>query len=641
MKRNIAIFCTFFVLSSASLNAEDSSAQTEDSLLTENSSAQTENSLLTENSSAQTKDSLLTANSSAQTENSLLTANFSAQTEDSLLTPPQQSKDKLKVWSVDDEIYKNLCALYVREGLSLPSSAGPWSTDEFEKMLNKVSLKSADEISQKLYKKITSSLYENSRFETKDGLYFNINGIFNPEFYLHSNPQNFKKESDWNYDYEKRSEVLAFENELWVSNFIYSYLKLGLTYSANVFEQYNYDADDVLYVPIFNTNIPYLSGNDFSVLSLNFPQRSFFAFGGNHWSLSCGRDVIRWGSGESGNLFLGGNSLFDTNIRFSFYYDSFKYSFVTNFYPHNSAVEQEYLGQNANQTGLRFFMGHRLEFRFFNDKMTLGIAEGLMYQNKSGFADLTIFNPQILWHNLYIRGNANSILCIDFDYTVIKNLNFYTQVLIDEFAVIGEPTASSESGWRPSKIGGLLGVKYFVPVKSGILKLTAEGVYTDPYLYLREKYDSAQGLYGVSFYGDLKEFSSYGGQEIYYLRNCIGYKYGGDCITADFKAVYDSLEKWKSQIEFFYMAHGIVYQDLQTDWLFGKQNFAPSTTDIINSTSGFVEHSFLISLSASYDFFDWLKVYAGADNCIVVNKNNVQSSPVYDFQFYSGAKLKF
>lgn len=570
-----------------------------------------------------------------------------------------QEKNKQKIWSVNDEVYKDLCTLYVRQGHSLPSSSGPWSTDELEKMLNKICpapnnpqnqqnsenpqnpQEELDEISQKLYEKIAQTLSKNTRFSTKDGLFFDFNGIFNPEFYLHTNPQNFNKESDWNYDYERRREVLAAENELYISNAIYSYLKFGLTYGSNVFEQYNYDADDKLYAPIFSTNIPYLSGNDFSCLSLNFPQRAFLSTGGNHWSLSFGRDVIRWGSGETGNLFLGGNSLFDTNIRFSVYYNSFKYAFITNFYPHNSIVEQESLGQNANQTGTRFFMAHRVEFRFFADKMTLSLAEGLMYQNKSGFADLTIFNPQTLWHNLYMRGNANSIMSVDFDYTIIKNLSFYSQVLVDEFAFLGEPTSSSESGWRPSKIGGLLGVKYFAPVKRGILKLSAEGVYADPYLYLREKYNSSSGTFGVSFYNDFRDFAS--GQELYYVRNCLGYKYGGDCITADLKALYDSLENWQSQIEFFYMAHGIIYQDLETDWIYGKQTFAPSTKDITSSsgTTGYVEHSFLMSLSASYDFFDWLKVYGGIDNWIIVNKNNVQSSPVYDFQFYSGISLSF
>lgn len=548
-------------------------------------------------------------------------------------------KNSLKIWSVDDEIYKNLCALYIREGFAIPSDAGPWSSDELEKMLDNFSGSFNDDISFQLYEKIYSELHKETRFKTKDNLFFNVYGIFTPELYLHTNPDNFNKESDWNYDYEKRKELLSFENELWISNALYIYTDFGISYGASVFNQYDYDEDDILYSPFFNINIPYLSGTNFSVLNLNFPRRAFISTGGNNWSLSFGRDVIRWGSGESGNLLLGGNSLYDTNIRFSVYYDKFKYSCITNFYPHNSMLENS--DQNATVSGIRFFMAHRLDFRFFRDKMSFSIAEGMMYQNKDSFADLTILNPQVILHNLFIRGNANSIMCIDFDYTIIKGLTVYSQLLVDEYSFWGEPDSSSSSGWRPTKLDGLFGVKYFPPIKKGVLKLSLEGVYADPYLYLREKYNSDEGKYGVSFYGNLKEYSSNKG--LYYVRNCIGYKYGGDCITANLRADYDSLGKWNAVIEFFYMAHGIIYQDLDDDWIYGKKTYAPSTTDLTGSSNadGYVEHTFRLSLEYSYDFFDWMNVYSGIDNFLIINKNNVKKSPVYDLQFYAGVSLRF
>lgn len=553
----------------------------------------------------------------------------------------QSIENNQKIWSVEDDVYKNLVNLYVREGFSIPSNAGPWSSDELKRMLNKFDGNFKDEISQKLYDKIYSKLYEKSRFSTKDEFFFNVNGIVNPEFYFHSNPQNFNKESDWNYDYEKRKNLFTFESDIWISKYIYLYTDIGLGFGGNIYNQYDYKEDDILYAPNFNSNIPYIFGNDFSVLSLNFPRRAFFSIGGNHWNLSFGRDIIRWGSGETGNLFLGGNSLYDTNLRFCFYYDAFKYSCITNFYPHNSIVLNS--SQNENQSGIRFFMAHRLDFKFFRDKISLGIAEGMMYQNSTGFADLTVINPQVILHNLYIRGNANSIMYVDFDYTIIKGLNLYAQFVLDEFSFLGEPTSTSENGWRPSKFGSLLGIKYFVPVKKGLLKLSVEGVYTEPYLYLREKYNTEKGIYGVSFYGDLKEFSSYNNKELYFIRNCIGYKYGGDCITANLKAVYDSLEKWKLQAEFFYMAHGIVYQDLEQDWIYGKQSPTPSTEDKTSSThsTGFAEHTFLFSVNSSYDISNYLNVYAGIDNYVILNKNNLKHSPVYDFQFFSGIKFKF
>ncbi len=550
------------------------------------------------------------------------------------------AQNNLKIYPIDSEVYKYLCTLYVREGRSLPFSQGPWSGDELKKMLETFPEHFDDEVTQNLYNKIYSILNEKSRFSTKDNFNFNLAGIFNPELYFHTNPTDFNKESDWNYGYTKRSEVLALESEVWISDAFYAYLDLGLSYAANIYSQYDADEADPLYSKYFFYNL--IEPSSFSFLSPNLPRRSILSFGGEHWSASFGRDVIRWGNGESGNLLIGGNSLYDSHLRFSAYYNSFKYSVATIFYPHNSVV-QNATEQNVPISGTRFFMAHRLDFRFFDDKMTLGLAEGLMYQNKSGFTDFTVMNPQIILHNLYIRGNANSIMSIDFDYSFMRNFNFYSQILIDDFAVLGEPTSSSESGWRPNKTGFLLGLKYFPPVKNGILKLSLEGVYADPYLYLREKYNDEDGTNGVSFYGHIKEFSGYSNQEIYYIRTPIGYKYGGDCITGNLRASYDSLEKWSAAVEFFYMAHGIIYEDMDgDDWIYGSQTFAPSTVDLFGSgKSGPAEHTFRLSLCGDYEFNTHITLYCGNDNFMIINKDNVERSPVFDFQFYTGVNIKF
>ncbi|MBQ0071109.1 MAG: hypothetical protein KBS81_04530, partial [Spirochaetales bacterium] len=41
-----------------------------------------------------------------------------------------------KIYPVDHEIYRNISRIYVMTGHAVPSTSGPWSTDELEKMIS-------------------------------------------------------------------------------------------------------------------------------------------------------------------------------------------------------------------------------------------------------------------------------------------------------------------------------------------------------------------------------------------------------------------------------------------------------------------------------------------------------------------------
>ncbi|MCR4742922.1 MAG: hypothetical protein K5866_08665 [Treponema sp.] len=569
------------------------------------------------------------------------------------------SQNNQKIWSVDSEVYTYMTYLYVNEGRALPSSTGPWSTQELKNMLgvfcekNKIDgdrpLESAEvkngggspllknKNSYILYDKIYEILNKPSRFSTKDNFNFSLNGSLNPEFFFHTNSQDFTQESDWYYDFEKRNRLLLLEAEGFAGNYIYGYSNLSLGYTSGTG---NSDLETQIYGSNFMSNIPYLPLQAISCIDLNFPFRSFMSAGSEHWSLSAGRDVIRWGNGESGNLLLGGNALYDNNLRMSIFYNQFKWSFVSIFYPHSQDLTNS--DQNDSVEGIKMFMAHRFDFRFFKDRINLSIAEAMLYQNLDGILDLRFYNPLGLWHNYYIRGNSNSILDFTIDYTIIDGLNLYGEWIIDEMVGPGEPKGKNGEGWRPGKSGYLLGVKYINPLKTGVFKISIEGVYTDPCLYLREAYDSSTGTQGLSFYGHVREFDNNTG--INYIKNCIGYVYGGDCIVGNLKATYQSWKKWSSTAEIFYMAHGIMVNELNYDWSVKEPVLAPSTQDpTINPSNedGEVESILRLSLSGDYQILKNLNIYGGLDNYFIWNKDNVETSMLYDFQLYSGVVFTF
>lgn len=68
-----------------------------------------------------------------------------------------------KIWNVDSQVYKDMVSLYLFEGRALPSSAGPWSTDELKCMLDVFDGNFKTESSSMLYEKIHAELYKKNR----------------------------------------------------------------------------------------------------------------------------------------------------------------------------------------------------------------------------------------------------------------------------------------------------------------------------------------------------------------------------------------------------------------------------------------------------------------------------------------------
>ncbi len=556
-------------------------------------------------------------------------------------------KNNQKIWSVESKVYKNLCTLYLSQGYALPSSVGPWSSDELIKMLDKL-----PDVPESYEKEALFQLYNETVELLSDSAeeFFEYQFDFNfqPEMYIHTNPENFNATEDWAYSFGQRKHLAEVAAELWMARHFYSYSRMYLGQNSG---QVQTDGTNMLYKPVFNTNIPFVPVAGAANIDLNFPDRAICSAGGENWSLSLGRDVMRWGFGETGNLFLGGNMLYDNALRFSTYFDSFKYTFVANFYPHPQTSENEgSISQNLSVDGIKMFMTHRIDFRFFGDKMSLGVAEGMMYQSASSTLDLRVFNPAGFFHNYFIRGNSNSILGVDYNYTIFRNLSVFASVVLDDMP-FGEPDAKSKKPWRPSKMGYQLGAKYILPVESGILRLSAEAVYTDPYLYIRERYIEDQKQQGLSLYGDLRCFMMY--PEIVYFTECIGYKYGGNCITANLNAVYESCGKWSAGAELFYMAHGFSYKDISSvagdsDWIVGKAPLAPFAKDIRTDFEGNpknpdfegnISHYLRLSVNGTYNFTDSIAVYGRMDNLIIWNKTSQNKSAVYDLQLCAGAKF--
>lgn len=320
--------------------------------------------------------------------------------------------------------------------------------------------------------------------------------------------------------------------ETWPAESFYGYseLSVGNTYTLkNDFGSARF-ATNILALP---------PPADPADIDLNMPYRAFVAAGGDHWSLQIGRDRLSWGAGQSGNLMVSDSFKYHNMARVTTFSDRFKYTFVTSFFPHPSQYHDstgvDLIGhsQSTEMTGIFMFMSHRLEWRMLQDKVGLTLTESVMYQSEENYLDIRILNPAMIFHDYYIRSNANSILGLEIDYTPVSGLNIYAQAAVDEFAIpLTEPVPGGDEEALPSAFGFIVGAKGVFSLADTVGYGSLEFAYTDPYLYLRyttkdgqTPASSSTDEYGLSFVGAIRDFSDGG---INYSPEFIGYTYGND-----------------------------------------------------------------------------------------------------------------
>jgi len=386
------------------------------------------------------------------------------------------------------------------------------------------------------------------------------------------------------------------------------------------------------------------------------PYRAFVAAGGDFWSFECGRDRLRWGGGVTGNLTVSDNLLYHNLARFTTFSDKYKYTFVTSFFPHPSMYIKEDggdydynplegLNQNKAQSGINMYMAHRLEWRLFKDKMNITITESIMYQSLDNTLDLRVLSPAAIFHDYYIRANANSILGLELDITPIKGLNIYTQAVLDEFLLPGEVSDPSTTTVPPSAHGLLVGAKANMDIAGHAGVIGFEFAKTDPFLYLRDNGDRTQeaGEYGISYVVTLREFTN--GNTTLYHPEFLGYNYGGDAIVLNANAGVKEFGKWSIDANLFFMKHGTF--DCYTCWdelLISETPTTPTTSHSSVKNNGdkyandrnAVSNTLVGGVHASYQLLKNLKVYGQFDYINIENYKNILGQKTNDVQITLG-----
>lgn len=588
-----------------------------------------------------------------------------------------------RIFGTSCDEYQAIKYLYISQGHSLPSTTGPWSADELMKMLGILDYQALNQVEKNTYDTVLSNLTKDARIEREDAA-FNFNSTLNLELYLHTNADGYARTTvqgveekafqgvdQWIYSAKDQKSFYNIEWESFIYQSIYTNFQMDLGNSWHAGDDYERE----LGYENLNTNILFLRSlvPELALFDANFPHKAFASVGGNGWNLQIGRDRLSWGAGEEGNLTISDNMPWQDFFRATTYTKHFKYTFLTSFYTHPiNYWDNQYEGSDTGTWhgqhqdypalhGLRMYIAHRFEGRFLNDRLTVTGTEGLMYMSEDNTIDFRALNPMNFNHNNYIANNSNSTLAFEFDYTPIKGLNLFGQVIIDEIAFPGiEDNPSPTESSTPPASGFMLGAKSAFTVGDGLFHITGEFAKTSPYLYLRDGiYENSHGvddgMYGIDYVVALRDWSSSVG-DITYNNYFLGYTYGCDALVGNLKAGWTRSDlKLSVEGSLLFMAHGTHDAWTQWDWYGGSQesydvnHTSPTPSHTTNNNKypnakvvrNSIQYTTVCGINANYAVTRYLDAMVQADYVNIVNYGNESGINQDDFQTVVSLTLKF
>ncbi len=589
-----------------------------------------------------------------------------------------------KIYSTTSQEYEAIKYVYLLQGHSLPSTTGPWSGDELLKMITNIEAEVTDQEVRSILEGAKQGILKEHQIQTQGvDLEFSgqvaleVYGHTNTDGYARTNAANIKEKAfqgreEWQYGIQEQKPFFNVNWETWATEHFYALFQLTIQNSVHSGEDYSKE----LGVKPVSINVLGLQNLelDFSLFDGNFPNRAFASIGGSGWNLEIGRDRLSWGAGTTGNMTISDNLPRHEMTRFTTYSDKYKYTFLVSFFSHPMNYWKNAAGTSTSASeagtwaadnshyanepihGLRFYTAHRVEGRFFADKLTLAVTEGLMYMSDDNTIDFRALCPINFNHNNYIALNSNSTFALEADWTILKGLNIYAQLILDEFAFPGiEEGPSETNNTNPSAMGYLLGVQGAFTLKGGVFTTSLEFALTDPYLYLRDGVSSSDGYYGIDYIVAIRNWSSSSGA-ITYDEYPLGYTYGPDAIVGNLKAQWVSSDfSLRLGGNFFFMAHGT--HDLWTHWTriggtkesYEANKATPTTTHTSTNNKypnaktvrNSIQLSFVYEVSASYAFLDCLTASLQADYIDIINYGNEKGVRQNDLQLALSLQYSF
>lgn len=503
------------------------------------------------------------------------------------------SQNDQRILPPDSRLPGLVRALLLEAGLAPPSLAGPYSHDELRQEVEKIDPERLSDAGRRTLRLVVEAL-EPVTIVRAEGFAGNLSVGTDLEVYLRS----AEGTPRWEYDYP-RASVLSIDFEAYAGDVAYGLLDFDLREEAFAHLQ----EGNV-------TNLP----DDTGYIDTMFPYRALLSVGGEHWNLALGRDLFSWGPGRTGHLILGTEPSHYDFFRATGYWDIFKYTFGwISIQPWLTGAElARGLASGVEEYAKNLFL-HRFEFVFF-ERLRFTITEGLMYGKR--VPDLTLFNPFLILHNLYIWEYASSASSIEITVNPWRNFMLYGQFYMNQLTLQFEKDRFG-AGTIPNATAWMFGGEGHIPLGPGLLFLGFEAAATDPWLYIRE-----HPL--ISFHWRRRVTSNLLGAGVV-VTEPIGYRWGPDSLVFGGWAAFTLPDFLRVDLSLTSVASGP--QTVETPYAEGEDEAAmvPPTEP--------TERILLVVLDAEVTPFEWLEIGSRLSVESIQTYNHVPGAEYFDVQW--------
>lgn len=538
-----------------------------------------------------------------------------------------------KTFTTRDEVYKRVDILCRIAGVTGPSSFSPMSGSALKIALDRIDASQLSPGQQKelseLYGIINGStdyLYSEEFFKADIGLSANLQvNIANYKDFDFGSSNNFRdRRNDQMLPYRYESPALSFYPQLYFGDYIFIESDFNLKNN----DHHMFESSFGWLLTDYN-GFSFFGSRYATAYAPELPYHAGASIGNDYINFIIGRYPHSIGTGITGNLVVGDNFIYQEISNLSLMSNLFTYNIsITRFDQQLNIKEDSGLPNYLTLVSRNEFSGeqqfrvvHRFDLNIL-DRIRFALDMTTIYNSNYGF-DIRFFYPFVIGHNYYNYDNyvekkyfdeANNMMGFNLDIAITKGLSLSAQFALDQFQTYFENKESV-----PSAYAVLCNLKYSTELFGGILSTWAEGVYTNPYVYLNGKIDSDGWMdfnldYVVGYH--VQYVSDFGYS---------GYQFGPDTIVFSLGSEYFAKSNWKIGLNLLYRAQGrkgfyYYTRDVKETVIdmsnaFFEEDYEDRITGILSTGFENAEHLIQFKVGGSY-LFDSVNLELFGMGCI-------------------------
>lgn len=183
-----------------------------------------------------------------------------------------------------------------------------------------------------------------------------------------------------------------------------------------------------------------------------YMEQAYTAYQTRRYTIKFGRDFIIWGPAQNGSLVMSGIARPLDHLYAAMNFGPFRFSWF--------AAELDDHGRKKTDSAKiavkRYLAGHRLDARFWRNRLQIGISELMLYGGDAEKFNIVYLNPVMFYHGEHKNSASylgNVLPSVDLLIYPKPNWNIYTSLLIDDYQVEKVVVTDLE----PNEIGFLIG----------------------------------------------------------------------------------------------------------------------------------------------------------------------------------------